>query len=84
MTSKHEKAFREVYPNATIESQKTNGGKRYYLVRTERRAYMHSGSGDTKPAAWKAAASSLPVALPNAMMSQPVSNAKPEAGSREN
>lgn len=62
MKSKHEEAFRAVYPRATIESHKTNGpgGKRSYLVRIFRSAAMPFGEGSTKAAAWRDAASKLP------------------------
>lgn len=55
----HEKAFRKAHPRATIESQITNGGKRYYLVRCSMRNVMYAGSGDTRSKAWKDAASKL-------------------------
>jgi len=57
MTS--EQKVRAKYPKATIESQKTNGGKRYYLVRKERGAYSYIGEGSTKSKAWVDAAKSL-------------------------
>jgi hypothetical protein len=53
MKSNHEKAFRAAYPQAVIESHKTHGGERYYLVRKTRRAGMYSGSGSTRIAAWR-------------------------------
>ena len=58
----NEKKFKERYPKSIIESQKGNGptGKRYYLVRKERRAQMWSGCGDTKAQAWADAVKSLP------------------------
>lgn len=57
----NEQKFKEVYPHATIESQKQNGpaGKRYYLVRKIRSAGMWIGCGDTKAQAWKDAVNSL-------------------------
>lgn len=57
--TKNEKAVREVYPKATIESQRTNGGSRYYLVRKDRGAYMWLGSGDTTAQAWASAAAAV-------------------------
>lgn len=56
---KHEQAVRAVYPLASIERQRTNGGKTYYLVRKTRSADMYAGSGSTKAAAWKAAAETI-------------------------
>lgn len=58
--TKHEATFRAVYPRATIEGQTTNGGERYYLVRRAHDASMWMGSGSTKAAAWRDAASKLP------------------------
>jgi len=58
--TKHERNFRAVYPRATVESQKTNGGERYYLVRRTYDADMYSGCGPTKAAAWRDAALKLP------------------------
>lgn len=62
--TKHEQLFRAVHPKASIEKQVTNGGKRYYLVRRGRSAGMYSGSGTTKLAAWRDAASKLPPLVP--------------------
>lgn len=56
----NEQKFKEIYPRATIEIQRGNNGKRYYLVRKSRRDYMYSGDGYTIAQAWKSAADSLP------------------------
>lgn len=61
MKSNHEKVFRSAYPQAVIESHKTHGGERYYLVRKTRRSGMYSGSGSTRIAAWRDTALALPV-----------------------
>lgn len=60
-----EQKFKNVYPRATIESQKRSGpgGKRYYLVRKTRGDGMWSGCGNTKAQAWKDAARTLPLPL---------------------
>lgn len=58
--TKHEQAFRAVYPRATVERQRGNDRRTYYLVRKTYSAGMYSGSGKTKAAAWKDAANSLP------------------------
>lgn len=56
---KHEQAVRAVYPLASIERQKRNDGRSYYLVRKTRSADMYLGSGSTKAATWKAAAETV-------------------------
>ncbi|MCK9434828.1 MAG: hypothetical protein M0R32_08445 [Candidatus Cloacimonetes bacterium] len=57
----NEQIFKERYPKASIEAQKTNGplGKTYYLVRAHRNDYMYRGSGDTKAEAWSDAVASF-------------------------
>lgn len=57
MKRNYESTFKTAFPKATIESHKGTGplGKRYYLVRRERNAYMWSGSGNTKAQAWEKA-----------------------------
>ena len=49
----YESQYKDHYPKATIERQKKYNGKIYYLVRKNKRDYMYSGCGDTKPKAWK-------------------------------
>lgn len=60
MRSNHEKAFRTAYPQAIIESHKTHGGERYYVVRRTAKAQLTSGSGSTRISAWRDAAQHLP------------------------
>lgn len=60
MKSNHEKAFRTAYPQAIIESHKTHGGERYYVVRRTAKAQLTSGSGSTRISAWRDAAQHLP------------------------
>ena len=49
----------EVCPTATIERQRTNGHKTYYLVRKRRDAFMYVGCGDTPGEAWRDAWANL-------------------------
>jgi hypothetical protein len=65
MKSNHEKAFRAIYPSATIQGHKTHGGRQYFTVCKSPKGGLVAGIGSTRISAWRDAAWSLPISTPS-------------------